>query len=110
MKQIRLSKKTVRAIAEFINSTQVRNSLTPVSDAEFEQDGCMIYVDYEVYADYVETQDVHSEVPYNQIEDLSCWIPCDVQLKSISAFDEDGDQLEVTQRDFNAVHSALAVA
>ena len=110
MKQIRLTKKTIREIAEFINSTEVKSSYTPVADAEFEQNGCMIYVDYEVYADYIEAEDTHSEVSYNQIEDLSCWVACDVKLNSICAFSEDGDQLEVTERDFNAVHQALAVA
>lgn len=110
MKQIRLSKKTIKAIAEFINSTEVSGYMTPVLNAEFEQNGCMIYVDYEVYADYIEAENIHSEVSYNQIEDLSCWVACDVQLKSICAFNEDGDQLEVTERDFNAVHQALAVA
>lgn len=110
MKQIHLSKKTIKEIAEFINSTEVRGYITPVLNAEFEQGGCMIYVDYDVYADYIESENIHSEVATRQVEDLSSWVACDVQLKSICAFDEDGDQLEVTERDFNAVHQALAVA
>lgn len=37
MKAIKLSPKTIKAIAEFINNTEVCNSFTSVREAEFEQ-------------------------------------------------------------------------
>ena len=110
MKAIKLSPKTIKAIAEFINNTEVHNSFTKVRDAEFEQGKATIYVDYNVSADYVEDQNVHNEFGYNNIEDLSCWIPCDVELLSVTAYNEDGDELPVSDNDFWAIHQALAVA
>lgn len=110
MKQIRLTPATIKAIAEFINATEVFDSYTKVRDAEFEQGKNTIYVDYNVTADYVEDQNVHNEFGYNNIEDLSCWIACDVELLSVTAFNEDGDELQVREKDFEAIHQALAVA
>lgn len=110
MQNINLTPETIKAIAKRINDTKAEGSVTTVEDAEFKQDGFLIMVDYEVYAEWKEMQMTHNEFSFNNVEDLSSWVACDVQLKSICAFDEDGDQLEVTEEDFNAVHQALAVA
>ena len=110
MKAIKLSPKTIKAIAEFINNTEVCNSFTSVREAEFEQGKNIIYVDYNVTADYIEDLNVHNEFAYNNIEDLSFWCPCDVELLSVTAYNEDGDEMKVSEKDFWAIHQALAVA
>lgn len=110
MKAIKLSPKTIKAIAEFINATEVHSSFTNVKEAEFEQGKNIIYVDYNVTADYIEDLNVHNEFSYNNIEDLSYWCPCDVELLSVTAYNEDGDEMKVSEKDFWAIHQALAVA
>jgi hypothetical protein len=110
MKAIKLTKATIKAIAEAINGREVCRSITKVEGAEFEQGKNLIFVDFTIDADFIEDLNVHNEVDYNNIEDLSCWVACNVEVDNITAFDEDGEELEVSQISYNELHQALAVA
>lgn len=108
MQKINLKKETIKAIADRINGTEIEGQLTTVTDAEFEQDGFLIMVDYEVYAEWRDQQMRHSEVPYNNIEDLSGWEREGAAINFINAYGDDGEDVEIEKRDIEALEKEIA--
>ncbi len=108
MQKINLKKETIKAIADRINGTEIEGQLTTVTDAEFEQDGFLIMVDYEVYAEWRDQQMRHSEVPYNNIEDLSGWERDGAAINFINAYGDDGEDVEIEKSDLDALMNEIA--
>lgn len=108
MQKIALKKETIEAIADYLNSTEIFDSYTSVEDAEFEQDDVLILVDYEVYAYWKKDIFVHTEVPAPNVEDFSCWEISSVSLSKVIAYDENGEELQISQEDFKEIEKKLA--
>jgi len=108
MQKISLKEETRKAIADRINGTKPEGQLTTVTDAEFEQDGYLIMVDYEVYANWRDEQMVHNEVSYNNVEDLSGWERDGAAINFINAYGDDGEDVEIEQSDLNALLNEIA--
>ncbi len=100
MQRISFSEETIKAIAERINETEIEGNVTYVYDAEFEQDGCLIMVDYEVYAEWRDLQMTHNEFANNNVEDLSGWVKNGASINGIDVYGDDGEDVEF---DFEAV-------
>lgn len=108
MQQIDFSQETIKAIADFIKATEIEGSVTPVFDAEFEQDGYLILVDYEVYAERHEELMVHSELSYNNVEDLSHWEYKGAKVNGISILGDDGEDISFSESEYEAIEKLAA--
>ncbi len=108
MQQIDFTETTIKAIADFIKATELEGSVTSVTDAEFEQDGYLIYVDFDVFADYHEEQMVHNEFSYNNVEDLSCWELTGAKVNGISVYGDDGEDVGFSEDEYQAIEKAVA--
>lgn len=107
MQEIKLTAETIEEIASHINSTEIE-SCHMDEEAEFEQGDNLIVVDYEVWATYHREIMVHTEVSWPNEEDLSYWELDVIDLNSIKAFDEDGEELTISDTDFEAVKKKIA--
>lgn len=108
MQQIELTKETIEAITKYISSTEIEGYCTQVKEAEFEQDGILIFIDYEVWATYHEERMIHTEVPYLNEENLSYWELEHIDINSIKAYNEDGKEIPVSDKDFKTVEKQVA--
>ena len=108
MEKFNFKKETIKAIADFINGTEIEGRVTTVEDAEFEQDGFLIMVDYEVFAEWRDNQMTHNEVSYNNIEDLSCWERESAIINSVNVYGDDGEDMDIAQSDLDALMKEIA--
>jgi hypothetical protein len=109
MKEIILKQETIDAIIEAIKEDlSVEDEITTVDDAEFEQDGNTIFVGYKVFAEWKKEMMYHSEVPYNNYEDLSKWEVTGSEVENIAAYDEDGEELAISEEYIKIINKKLA--
>lgn len=108
MKTFKISEETIKAIIECINDTEIEDEVTTIDESEFEQDGHLIIVGYEVYGNWKEELEYHDEFAYNNIEDLSHWEFDGARLNGITVYDEDGTQVSFDQSAITSIKKALA--
>ena len=108
MQQISFSQETIKAIAERINGTEIEGDVTYVYDAEFEQDGFLIMVDYEVYAEWRDLQMTHNEFASNNVEDLSGWERKGASINGIDVYGDDGEDVAIDEADVKAIEKEIA--
>lgn len=108
MQNINLTPETIKAIAKCINDTKAEGSVTTVEDAEFKQDGFLIMVDYEVYAEWKEMQMTHNEFSFNNVEDLSGWERNGASIIGFSVYGDDGEDVGYDESDIQAIENKIS--
>ena len=108
MQKFNFSQETINAIADHILGTEIEGRITTVSDAEFEQDGFLIMIDYEVYASWRDQQMVHNEVSYNNVEDLSGWEMAGASILGVNVYGDDGEDVAYDESDIKTIEKKVA--
>lgn len=100
MDRITLTQDTIDAITRYKDSLCARSYLEFQEDctATFYQDDSIIDVDYSLNMQWVENKESHNEVPPPNIEDLSHWECLNAEIDGIYAFDNDGNDIEITNK------------
>lgn len=101
MEKITLTQETIDEISSFRDYLLVAYFSYSVDETSIEihQGDCSIQVDFSLKAIWVEDKEVHNEVTPPNIEDLSHYEYTDVTIKDVYAFDKDGNDLEITNRE-----------
>ena len=108
MQKFNFSQETIKAIADHILGTEIEGRITTVEDAEFEQDGFLIMIDYEVYANWRDKQMVHSEFSYNNVEDLSGWEMAGASILGVNVYGDDGEDVAYDESDIKTIEKKVA--
>lgn len=108
MTQIDLAKETINAIVDAIIETTAEETRFKHTDNEVEQDDMVIMFDFSVYGHYEQEEMIHTEFAYNNIEDLSHWETDWHELDAITAFDENGEEYEISDASRCAIEKRLA--
>lgn len=92
---MKLSDETIKSIEAQIETHDICGGYEDGLELELSQGDFLILVTFCIYADLVEEYNYHSEVPYNNIEDLSYWEFGGAEINEIVAFDGDGEEVEI---------------
>lgn len=98
MKAIDLFPQTIEKIKKILLDECDVNCEKEAMSSELIQGTDTICIEYEVYGRFVEDLNYHSEVLYNQNEDLSHYEYETTILCDIYAHDKEGNELEITNK------------
>lgn len=95
-----LSQETIARIEDYIEDVEIcdEDDIGKDNYAEIEADGIVLLFTFIVFAHYVEEFNYHSEVPYNNIEDLSHYEFDDASITELKAYDENGKTIEISNK------------
>lgn len=99
MKQITLRQETLSEIKDYMDSYALTDEESASESAEFEQDNVTIFVDFQFYGHVEEDVLVHTELPYNNVENLSYIATDDAKVVNVEACDENGETVGISNED-----------
>lgn len=95
---ITLSKATIKAIRDYAESYQPEDDVGfyRLENVVFQQDGCDIIVDIEIYGHWNCWSETHTEVPPPNVENFSEWVYEGHDITNIVAYDKEGEEMTIT--------------
>lgn len=101
MEKITLTKETIDAIIGYKQTLLDKNYFQYQENctATFYQGDYIIDVNYDLYMEWVNESNPHAEMASHIPEDLSHWLCYRVAVREVFAFDNDGNDLEITKKD-----------
>lgn len=100
MGKITLTQKTIDAITGYESILLDRNYFQYKEEetATFYQGDYIIGAEYYLYMKWIKDMESHSEMASDIPEDLSHWECYNVDINEVYAFDNDGNELEITNK------------
>lgn len=98
MDRITLTQDTIDAIVSCKRNLlyESYDELLTSTTKEFHQGDCLIFVDFNLDMQWVQEEEVHSEVPPPNIEDLSHWECYNAYITDVCAYDSGGCDLIIS--------------
>lgn len=96
--KIKLKTDSIKAIKNEIENTDIMDGSSYDNEIELEQDGLVLFITYDVMARLVEDYNIHNELSGYNIEDLSGYEYEYAAVTDITAFVEDGDEVEIENK------------
>lgn len=93
-----LSTKAMAEIESHIENVDIDFEGSKDFEGEVEDGDYLIMFTFWVNAHFHEEYNYHNEVPYNNIEDLSHYEFDEAEITDIKAYDEDGEEVEITNK------------
>lgn len=94
-----LSQEAIGKIEDYIDESELNeDTIDKKNYAEIEVGGILIMLTFVVFGHFVEEYNIHNEFAYNNIEDLSHFEFDGAEITEIEAYDEDGEEVEITNK------------
>lgn len=93
-----LSQEAIARIEDYIENVEICDEVEKGNYTEIETNGVILFITFTVFARFVEDYEYHSEVPYNNIEDLSHYEFEGAEITEIEAYNEDDEEVEISNK------------
>lgn len=90
-----LSKETIEEINDTIENYDIEDEYSTGHEFEIEVGTFLLCITFTLWANYIEDYMVHDEVPPPNVENLSYFEFDTAEITEITAYDEDGDEVEI---------------